>query len=183
MTGQPARRHYPNSTIVLHWLVLLLIVVAYACILLRENYPRGSDIREALKTWHFMLGLSILALTFIRGGLRMIARQTPPITPAPPRWLHLLSVVAHVAIYAWMIAMPLAGWTILSAEGDPIPFWGLTLPPLTGVSEELAGQVEELHELGGTIGYVLLGFHAAAALFHHYFLKDDTLVRMLPPRR
>jgi len=182
MTGQPARKHYPTNAIALHWLVLLLIVAAYACILLRENYPRGSDIREALKTWHFMLGLSILALTFVRVGLRLITRQTPPITPEPPRWLHLLSIVAHVVIYIWMITMPLAGWTILSAEGDPIPFWGLTLPPLTDVSEQLAGQVEELHELGGTIGYFLLGLHAAAALFHHYFLKDDTLTRMLPPR-
>lgn len=183
MTEEPVRKHYPNSAIALHWFMLLLIVAVYACILLRENYPRGSDLREGLKTWHFMLGLSVLGLTFIRGGLRMFTRGTPPISPAPPRWLHVLAVVAHVAIYAWMIAMPLAGWTILSAEGDPIPFWGLNLPPLTGVSEQLAKQVEELHELGGTIGYFLLGLHAAAALVHHYFLKDDTMFRMLPPRR
>jgi cytochrome b561 len=30
------------------------------------------------------------------------------------------------------------------------------------------------------VGYFLLGLHAAAALFHHYVLKDNTLVRMLP---
>jgi superoxide oxidase len=40
--------------------------------------------------------------------------------------------------------------------------------------------VQELHETGGTVGYFLLGLHAAAALFHHYVLKDNTLVRMLP---
>lgn len=183
MTEQSVRRHYPSSAIVLHWLMLLLIVAAYACILLRENYPRGSDLREAFKTWHFMLGLSILGLTLLRGGLRVKVRKTPAITPDPPRWLHRVAIVAHIVIYAWMIAMPLAGWTILSAQGDPIPFWGLNLPPLTGVSEQLAKQVEELHELGGTLGYFLLGLHAVAALFHHYFLRDDTMFRMLPPRR
>lgn len=180
MSATSLPRRYPNSAILLHWLVLLLVAAAYACILLRENYERGSDIRESLKTWHFMLGLAVLAATFLRAGLRAFVWKTPPITPQPPRLLHLLSIVAHSAIYIWLIAMPIAGWTILSAEGDPIPFLGLQLPPLTGVNEGLAKQVEELHEAGGTVGYFLLGLHAVAALFHHYFIKDDTLVRMLP---
>ena len=186
MTDQPASppaRHYPNSAIALHWFMLLLIVAVYACILLRENYPRGSDIREGLKTWHFMLGLSVLALVALRASLRAFVWKIPATTPEPPRYLAWLGAAAHLAIYAWLIAMPLAGWTILSAEGDPIPFWGLQLPPLTGVSKDFAKQVEELHELGGTIGYFLLGLHAAAALFHHYVLKDDTMIRILPPRR
>lgn len=182
MSDAATAKRYPNSAILMHWLVLLLVIAAYACILLRTNYERGSDIREALKAWHFMLGLSVLAATFLRIGLRVLVWKTPPITPEPPRILHLLSVAAHLAIYIWLIAMPFAGWTILSAEGDPIPFFGLELPPLTGVNETLAGQVEELHEAGGTLGYFLLGLHAAAALFHHYVMKDSTLVRMLPPR-
>ena len=127
-----------------------------------------------------MLGLSVLAATFLRIGLRVLVWKTPPITPEPPRMLHLLSIAAHLSIYAWLVAMPFAGWTILSAEGDPIPFWGLNLPPLTSPDKALADQVKELHETGGTVGYFLLGLHAAAALFHHYFMKDDTLRRMLP---
>lgn len=182
MNDAAPRTRYPNSAILLHWLVLLLVVAAYACILLRVNYERGSDIREGLKAWHFMLGLSVLATTFLRAGLRAFVWKTPPITPPPPRLLHLLSIAAHLAIYAWLLAMPVAGWVILSAEGDPIPFWGLNLPALTGVNEALAGQVEELHETGGTVGYFLLGLHAAAALFHHYVMKDTTLARMLPRR-
>jgi len=31
-----------------------------------------------------------------------------------------------------------------------------------------------------TVGYYLVGLHAVAALFHHYFIKDDTLKRMMP---
>ncbi len=182
MSDGAAPKRYPNSAILLHWLVLLLVVAAYACILMRVNYERGSDIREGLKAWHFMLGLSVLGTTFLRAGLRAFVWKTPPITPPPPRLLHLLSIAAHLAIYVWLIAMPIAGWVLLSAEGDPIPFWGLTLPPLTGVNEAFADQIKELHELGGTFGYFLLGLHAAAALFHHYVMKDTTLARMLPRR-
>ena len=182
MTETSESRRYANTAILIHWLVLLLVVAAYACILLRENYERGSDIREALKAWHFTLGLSVLAATFLRIGLRVFVWKTPPTTPQPPRVLHLLSIAAHLAIYLWLLAMPVAGWIILSAEGDPVPFWGLNLPPLAGANENLAGQVEELHEAGGTLGYFLLGLHAIAALFHHYVMKDDTLRRMLPRR-
>jgi cytochrome b561 len=32
------------------------------------------------------------------------------------------------------------------------------------------------------VGYFLIGIHAAAALAHHYIQRDNTLVRMLPPR-
>lgn len=45
-----------------------------------------------------------------------------------------------------------------------------------------ADSVAEVHEVIGTLGYFLIGLHAAAALFHHYFIKDNTLVRMLPRR-
>ena len=82
-----------------------------------------------------------------------------------------------------MILMPIAGWIVLSAEGDPIPYFGLELPPIVGPDPALAERVEELHELVGTIGFYLIGLHAAAALFHHYVLRDGTLARMMPARR
>ena len=42
MSATSLPRRYPNSAILLHWLVLLLVAAAYACILLRENYERGT---------------------------------------------------------------------------------------------------------------------------------------------
>lgn len=49
-------------------------------------------------------------------------------------------------------------------------------------NKDLSKQIKELHEIGGKVGCGLIGLHAAAALFHHYWLKDDTLRRMLPGR-
>ena len=46
--------------------MLLLLVAVYACIELRELFPKGSDPREAMKTWHYMLGLSVLVLVSLR---------------------------------------------------------------------------------------------------------------------
>jgi cytochrome b561 len=93
--------------------------------------------------------------------------------------------VAHLtelAIYVFMIAMPLLGWAILSGEGRPVPFFGLELPALIGENRGLAKQLEEIHETIGNVGYFLIGLHAAAALIHHYVQHDSTLARMLPSR-
>lgn len=67
----PSTNRYPPSAIALHWLMLSPIVAVYAAILLRENLPRGSDIREAFKAWHFTLGLSVPVLVVARLALRL----------------------------------------------------------------------------------------------------------------
>lgn len=172
---------YGSLSIGLHWLMLLLLIAVYACIELRELFPKGSDPREALKTWHFMLGLSVFVLVWLRLAMHF-SGPTPRIEPAPPAWQRLSATLMHLGLYALMIGMPLGGWLLLSASGKPIPFFGLQLPALMGENKGLADLIKEIHETGGTVGYFLVGFHAAAALFHHYIKRDDTLVRMLPAR-
>ncbi len=170
---------YSIASIVLHWLMLLLIVAVYAAIELREIFPKGSEPREAFKAWHFMLGLSVLGLVW----LRIVARLVWPTAHSEGlAWQRAAATAGHVALYIFMIGMPVAGWLILSAEGKSIPFFGLELPALVGPNEDFAEQIEEVHELGGTIGYWLIGLHAAASLFHHYILRDRVLARMIPLR-
>lgn len=177
MADKIESERYGRGALAIHWLIFVLIVAVYACILLRENFPRSSDVRETLKTWHFMLGLSVLALSLVRLSLRLTVWKIPAVNPPPPRYLVWLAAGAHAAIYALVITMPIAGWLILSAEGKPIPF---NLPPLVAPDAALAKTVEALHEAGGFAGYFLIGLHATGALFHHIVLKDDTLRRMLP---
>jgi Ca2+-transporting ATPase len=172
---------YGSLSIGLHWFMLLLLVAVYACIELRGFFPKGSEPREALKTWHYMLGLSVFVLVW----LRLLSNMTghfPRIEPEPPRWQKLSARLMHVALYALMIFMPLAGWLMLSAEGKPIPFFGLHLPALISESKNTADLIKEIHITAGTVGYFLIGLHALAALFHHYVMRDNTLRRMLPVR-
>ena len=172
---------YSVASIILHWLMLLLIIGVYAAIEFREFYPRGSEPREALKMWHFMLGMSVLGLVWLRIAARLIwpARLSVPDEPA---WRRGLASATHFALYVFMIAMPIAGWLVISAEGESIQAFGIELPALVGKNEQFAEQTEEIHELGGTIGYWLISIHAAASLFHHYVLRDSVFARMMPGR-
>lgn len=179
MTSDNRIQRFSNPTIALHWLMAILLVAVYLLIELRELYPKGSDPREAMKAWHFMLGMTVFFLVWIRLAVRLRAAK-PAIVPAPPAWQNTLASIAHGLLYLLMIGLPLAGWLMLSAAGKPIPFFGLELPPLIGENKELAKTIKEVHETGGTVGYYLIGLHTAAALFHHYLVRDNTLRRMLP---
>jgi cytochrome b561 len=181
MQWRNSTERYGSLSIGLHWFMLLLLVAVYACIELRGFFPRGSEPREALKTWHTMLGLSVFVFVWLRLLSNTIG-HFPPIEPEPPRWQTLSGRLMHVVLYALMIFMPLAGWLMLSAEGKPIPFFGLHLPALISESKSAAELIKEIHVTAGTVGYFLIGLHALAALFHHYVMRDNTLWRMLPFR-
>lgn len=181
MNATPPPQRYGRLSISLHWLMLLLIAAVYALMELRGWFPRGSATREAMKHWHYMLGLSVLALVFVRIAARFLS-PTPAVVPAPSAPQAWAAKLVHLALYALMIGLPLVGWMILSAEGDAVPFFGLELPPLRAPDKAAVESLEDLHELGGKIGYALVGLHALAALFHHYVQKDNTLRRMMPGR-
>jgi cytochrome b561 len=182
MNWRNTTERYGSMSIGLHWLMLLLLAAVYAAMELRGIFPKGSDARSAMKTWHYMLGLSVLILALIRLVVNLTS-PSPGITPDPPRGQKIVAKLMHLALYALIIVLPIFGWLTLSAEGDPIPFFGLHLPALLGQSESLEHTLKEIHETGATIGYYLIGLHAAAALFHHYFVRDNTLLRMLPGRK
>ncbi|PZQ33030.1 MAG: cytochrome B [Stenotrophomonas acidaminiphila] len=169
---------YHRGSILLHWAMLALFVIVYASIELRTVFEKGSDARATMKDLHFMFGLSIFALVWVRLVLRAVTRR-PPIVPPPPAWQRIASTVVHMLLYVFMIGMPLAGWLTLSAADEPIPFFGLQVPPLTGPDMPFALKVHKVHETAGTVGYWLVGLHALAALAHHYLWKDNTLRRML----
>jgi cytochrome b561 len=172
---------YGKLSITMHWLMFLLLVAVYACIELREFYPKGSDMRADLKTWHFMLGLTVFAMVWLRLALRLF-QVSPAITPQPVPWQNILAKLVHLVLYVFMIGMPVLGWLILSGEGKSIPFYGLELPALIAKNKELAENIEDIHKTIAEVGYYLVGLHTLAALYHHYFVRDNTLSRMLPWR-
>jgi cytochrome b561 len=173
---------YPAGLRRLHWLTALLVAAAYLLIEQRGIFPRGSTGRTAMMQAHFWTGTAILAFTAWRIALCVRARGTlPPVAPALPAWQHGLSRVLHVAIYAFLVAMPLLGMAAMWSSGRTLqlPFGGLALPSPLPLDRALAHRIEDLHGEIGEIFYWVFGLHIVAALYHHAWRRDDTLRRML----
>jgi len=80
MTSPEATERYGPLAIGLHCLTLVILIAVYACINLKGLFAKGSDLREAIKAWHFTLGMSILAVLVLR-LLNRLRSRAPAVIP------------------------------------------------------------------------------------------------------
>ena len=170
---------YAPSLRRLHWLMAILIGLGYLAIEQRGFFARGTPARFAMIQSHYWIGLTIFVLVW----WRIVQRRrfgAPAITPALPRAQVILSTITHAALYAFFIVMPILGISAAWLDGKSvfIPFTQLAIPPLLAESEQWAHTIEDLHGQIGAIFYWVIGLHIAAALYHHFIRRDDTLRRL-----
>ena len=87
----------------------------------------------------------------------------------------------HGAFYVLLFAMPLTGWMMSSAKNYSVSWFGLfTWPNLIGKNETAFELLRSTHETLSDVLFVIAVLHILAALKHHFWNKDDVLLRMLP---
>ncbi len=129
---------------------------------------------------HKSIGLT-LAFVYV-ARLLWSWSQTSPIVIANKAWQALLAKLIHRLLYLMLFAIMCSGYLISTADGRSIEIFGLfsvpALPFAFDQQEDTAGFIHWLLAWGLM---VLVALHAAAALQHHFILKDNTLKRMLKP--
>jgi cytochrome b561 len=171
----------PRALVILHWLTVLFLFIAAALILTRSEVSG-----RALKIWllegHRHFGLFVLVLFFVRVALRFRFGKLPS-DNGSSRLVRLLAGLTHVALYALLLAQPLLGWALSDAQGRPVHLFGLTLPAIVGADEDVADALQVWHQDAAWLLLGLISLHIAAALWHHFVLRDGVLRMMLPQRR
>lgn len=171
------RQRHDHSAIALHWLVALAVAAAYGLALWREEVPRG-DFRNLLTGLHMSAGVLVLGLSVVRIGLRPFAASVPP--PPGSLLMHRLAKLGHLTLHIAALAVPIIGVLMVWAKGRSVGFFGLSIPAPVTLDRAFAAPLEEAHEIAANLMMIMAGLHAAAALGHHYLLKDGTLSRMIP---
>ncbi len=173
------RTKYASPQIFLHWLIFILVVCTYASMELKGFVPKGTPGREYFNLSHYSLGFSILVLMVVRLLVKTMY-VTPAIMPPEPNWQRLAAIGAHALIYLMFISLPVLGILSMYYSGKEWLLFGVKMPQSVVPDVILQKQFKGLHELIANTGYYLIGLHAAAALFHHYVLRDNALLRMMP---
>jgi cytochrome b561 len=164
----------------LHWLTVALVAVAWLLGTFGDDLPKGAARATGLFV-HISAGLAILAVLVVRLLWRLGDPPPPPESTILGAWLDHVARFAHYALYILLVAVPLTGIVVQFARGDALPLFGLfdIASPWTA-DRPFARSVKEIHELLAHSLVILAGVHAAAALVHHWALRDRTLARMLP---
>lgn len=169
----------PAALIALHWATLVVILLAVGMVFYRETVDDKAQ-RVLLIALHKSFGLSVALLAVARLAVRLLRRPLPPAAGMSPL-SRFAAETAHAGLYVLMLALPLIGWGLSSANGKPVSFFGLvSLPPLVEPDEDLGDSFAEYHEAAAWLLLGLVGVHAAAAFFHHFVRRDRVLQAMLP---
>jgi cytochrome b561 len=156
------------------------VVVGWLLGQLIDAFPKGPPQEWALWT-HMILGESVMLFLIARLIWR-IADPPPPLEPTRfGRALATASKLGHSMLYALLLAVPFVGIVVQLKRGNPLPIFGVwTFASPWPADRATAPSVLEVHELLANALLILAGLHAAAALVHHYVLRNRTLLRMLP---
>jgi cytochrome b561 len=162
MASRTAPEDYSLLQVVLHWTIAALVVLQ---LLVNEDVQDAFKMRSAIRPFdaefgallHVGVGLTVFALALFRLVVRF-HRGVPAAHKTNPPLVNFIGFVAHVALYAFLLAMPVTGaiaW-----------FTGLALSA-------------ELHELGRFVLIPLIALHALGALAEHFVFRTNSLIRML----
>ena len=164
---------------VLHWLTAVFVVVGWLLGQFGDVLPKGPP--RALGLWaHMTLGECVVLLLIARLAWRV---GNPPPPAEPTRFGRVLEIavkVSHFAMYALLVIVPFVGVMVQLKRGNALPVLGLwNVASPWPADRAVARSVLGAHEFLANALLILAGVHAAAALVHHYALRDRTLTRML----
>jgi superoxide oxidase len=173
-------KRFDQTSILLHWLMVLLITIQFSSAWLRGAAHHEASLAAAILTIHRTAGM----LTWFVGLIRLIWRHNfaylPPFPESMPKLQQAMAKANEYGLYLLLFLQPITGLFGTLFHGQPFELFIWNVPALFAPNPEIRVLFVEAHEFGAKALIALIGLHAAAALFHQFVLRDDVLQRMLP---
>ena len=175
------RAPFDGFTRGLHWATVLLVLAVFTSGTLHALAEvRESDFTPILLQIHRSIGVTIWVVTALRLTWRLTHASLPPF-PTQMTTLHRGAVkLSEYGLYALLLGQPATGLLMTLFGGRPFALLLWRVPAVLVPDQTLRAAFHLLHELGAWTLAVLAVSHAAAALFHHFVLRDDVLECIAP---
>ena len=168
MSTSHSPRGYSILQIALHWIIAALVVfqvifgediVPAFRAFMRSTEATADELAAA--NLHVYIGIAIFVLAVIRLAVRITkgAPAAPAGESAVQKWI---GIATHIVLYGVILGMPISGGIAW--------FMGV----------EAFG---EIHEIGKPVIILFVALHTIGALYQHFVVKSDVLMRMLRPER
>jgi cytochrome b561 len=173
-------KHFAPLARALHWLMAVMVI---AMLFIGAGMVASvSERHEWLLNLHKPLGIAILLLVIVRLIVRFFS-VTPALPADLPTWQALAAKLSHYLLYALMLAMPLIGWAMISAAGDPVMLGSsIRLPSIVAAHAETFAFLRAAHRYLAYLFFLTILAHLGAALFHGWVRRDEVLDSMLRGR-
>jgi cytochrome b561 len=156
---------WPRALRLLHWATAVLVIAALGLGAYMVQFVEDPAERFDLTQTHKAIGVTVLALTVIRLGLRIFA--TAPTQEHAPRLL--AAKATHTGLYALLLLLPASGWLMATTTPVRVPtmvFGLFTLPYPLAPDLATYRLAHAVHVTAAILLAVLVFLHSAAALVH-----------------
>jgi cytochrome b561 len=174
-TTPAPRTQFALQSRILHWvmaaMLLTMLFIGVTMVASLGNY-------HALIAVHRPLGILILILAIVR-LINRLCTTLPPFPPTMSQRERWIASASEKLLYTLMIALPLVGWSMLSAGHYPIIMFGpVHLPPILPASPTLFAILRKTHTVLAYLLFFTFLSHLSAVLFHTLIIRDRLLHRM-----
>jgi cytochrome b561 len=187
-SAREPRSTYSSVAIGLHWLIALAMLTNIGLAWYFGTLPKAEQVAPV--QLHKSIGITVLLLTLIRIGWRLV--NTPPPLPETMRpWEKWAARINHAVFYLLMLGMPLSGWAMVSASPlirvhPTMLYWTVPWPTFPFLPTD-PDQLHDARKFFGTtherlawLAYATIALHVGAALKHQFIDRDDVVARMIP---
>ena len=168
---------FDQTSIALHWLTVLVVAAQVTMGLLLSH---GGDEIAALVTAHRSMGVAVWIIVAARLVWRHAFAHLPPFPASMPKLQQQLAKLNEYALYALLLIQPITGLGNTLYHGRQFALFAWQVPALVAHDAGVIHAFHLVHKCGAWGLLVLVGVHAAAALFHALVLRDGVFRRMLP---
>ncbi|MFL9924337.1 cytochrome b [Herbaspirillum lusitanum] len=171
---------YTKPAVLLHWLIALLIIAAFALGLTMVNIPGLTPTKLKYFSYHKWIGVTVLALACLR-LLWRLTHKAPAYPSHMPAWQQAVAHWMHVVLYVLMFGIPVSGYFYSLSAGVPVVYLGLfPLPVLMAPNPEWKPLLKDIHYYLNMALLASFCLHVLAALKHQFIDRDNLFKRILP---
>jgi superoxide oxidase len=157
---------YSRAAGALHWLVAIPFIASIGSVLKAQQAPK-----EEKGLWmfrHKSMGLLAGMLVAPRFAYRLFSRVSYNVRhlAGNAEWENKAGSIGHLAMYGFMVLMPVSGVLMGWYSGKGLPFFFTTLNGAEKPDGAIAKQAFSIHKTAGTYGKYLVPIHVGAAVQH-----------------
>ena len=174
MSKESAPARYHPVHVVLHWLVALMVIGAFAVgMTLLDSTPNSAPEKVTYLQYHSTWGL-LLALVLVARLVTRFMFKRPAPADAGNAFLNFVAKAVHFLLYVGVFLMLFSGSSMSMQAGLMNVFAGQGALP----EDFWVFPARGLHGMIFSTLFILILLHFGAAMYHQFIRKDNLLARM-----
>lgn len=166
-------RYHPVH-VILHWLVALMVIGAFAVgMTFLDSTPNTAPEKVTYLKYHATWGLLLALVLLARLISRFVFKRPAPADAGHPV-LNIIGKATHFLLYVCVFLMLFSGGSMSMQAGLMNVFAGQGSLP----GDFHIYSVRTLHGMTFSILFLLILLHFGAAMYHQFIRKDHLLARM-----